>query len=338
MGKTSVEWDVGNRGEIMVSQKQAMTWGVFILAAMAAVYIGGQFNLIPQAGVPAAEGAMPTAPAALTSCQLSGAQTMSIGVYDVDNPGSAVATPSSAVFMAEGGIYSGNTTTVPGGSYKILTTKANYAGTFKVYENGAAHDSLTTGCVVTVPVKQYMKAIDTSAGATVYNTDGITANSVANNLSIGSGGSGTAHVKLTQSASYKHIAGEKNQFVVYINATNVTDWNPAQMSATFDNAACKVLSQGGLDNTAVPAAMTAVFVQGFVCDGDFLANDGAVHDLAIKIVAANGVNPTDQAMSVNFAAADYYQNTIDSSKVEYGGVKDSGAAIQTLQTAAVYVG
>lgn len=256
-------------------------------------------------------------------------QTLSVASYDADKPGTGVSSSYTYYLNPSTGALSpGGNVTNPGTTYTVM---GNVTGYF------ADIGSVTTGNLPSPSLTLTQKAVDTAVSLSVYNTNGVTANTEAANLTIGSAGSGTAQIQTAQSAAYKHLSGKSNKFAVYVNATNVTDWNPAQMSIVWDNTACTALGQSGLSNVATPSALKQVLVYAAVCNGDFLPNDGSPHKLSVKFVAASGTNPVDQDASVCLAGVDYYQDTTNGAVGE-GAVKDSGAAIQTLQCATVNIG
>jgi hypothetical protein len=268
-----------------------------------------------------------------TQCNLATTQTLKNASYDADKPGTATAGETAIVFLnaATGARNPGGLTTTPGVAYSVYTTGTNYFATL---------DSVTTGCTPSPTITQSQKAVDTSVSITAYDNDGISAlgttYGAGNNLSVGSGGSATAHVQLAQSAAYKHLSGKTGKFAVFLNATNVTDWNPSQMSILFDGAVCTPYGSAGLSNAATPTALGGAVVIAAVCTGDFAVNDGSIHNLAVKYNAATGVNPGAQQTEVGIVGVDYYANTVTGA-IEQGAVKDSGAAIQTMQKVLVPV-
>lgn len=266
--------------------------------------------------------------AAAIGCPTILSQTLSNVTYDIDKPTSGAANVLTVYTNAANGqVYPGGTATKQLGTYDALMTgSTSYFGTL-------VH--LTTDCSSSPVATGYLKAVDTPS-VTVYNTDGVTANADANNLSIGASGSGTAHLKMSQGTAYKHLSGESNKFAVFVNATNVTDWAPAQFSAVFDGVPCVAYGSGGLGNTAQPTVLGQTLVTAFVCTGDFAANDGSIHDLAVKLQAASGVNPGLETIGINYVGVDYYKDSV-TGKVAMGAVTDTGAAIQTLRNAKVQI-
>lgn len=273
-------------------------------------------------------------PVPIGSCQLGVVQTLGNITFDADKPSTEITARNTTVYLnsATGAVNALGTTTSPGGTYQILYTKF---GSFSAFV------PVTTTCTASIPVPGYMKTVDSGVTVSVFNTDGITANSgTSGNLSISSGGSGTFHVKMSQSAAYKHLTGDSGKFAVFMNvsSTNQTDYDGSQMSATFDNVPCVPygqVGQTGLDNTKYPVTVTGSVFFAAVCSGDFAPNDGSIHDLAIKVQASNGINPGGLDMSVNFVGIDRYKNTI-TGKVELGAVRDDGkqteaAAVQIKQ-------
>lgn len=258
-------------------------------------------------------------------CVLSVAQTLAVGSYNADKPGTTIATPSVQVFSdaATGKLNPGNMTTQPGYKYKAWAVKANYFG---------AADDITTGCVASPQLSLYQKAVDTAVSSTSFNANGVTLNTQTANQTIGSSGVGSIHLKLQQSASYTHLSGANNKFSVFLTATNVTDWDTTQTVVSFDGKECTTYA--GAQPTALT---TGVLVKGWDCDGDFSAIDGNLHTLDVRLAAANGVNPDSQSLIVNFVGNDLYQDTV-TGVFKVGGVKNDGSAIQTMQTKTVYVG
>lgn len=265
---------------------------------------------------------------------LATTQTISPASYNVDQPSSTVASPV-VVYLnpATGSLNPSGNTTQPRGTYTLYAFYTGYCGASK---------QITTGCDITNPVPIYQKNFDTSISASVFNADGVTANAdtTAGRLAIASGSSATAHIKLLQSTSYSHLSCGKNEFAVFMNATNVTDWNPSQMSAVFDGKVCKGYTAYGYDGTpivgATPTGLGAVKVVAWNCEGDFAPNDGSLHALDVKYQAGTGMAVHAQNTSICYAPVDYYQNTITGA-LEMGAVKDDGSAIQTLQCAPVRV-
>lgn len=261
-------------------------------------------------------------------------QTLSPKGYDADKPGTEVALTNSFVYTADPRsgpvqLNLGGNSTLPGRTYYVFEYASNYVRDLI---------TVTTGCVdSTVPARSTLKQIDTALTLTAKNNDGTTSNDDGANIQgIGASGSTTLHVKVSQTTAYKHLSGLDNKFVVYFNATNVTDWAPAEFSATWDNVPCVFASQGGLSNTANPSALTGVLVQQFVCTGDVSANDGSIHDLAIHVPAASGINPGNQSVGVMFTPVNWYQNSI-TGVLEKGAVTNAGAAIQALQGSTFWV-
>jgi hypothetical protein len=265
--------------------------------------------------------------AAASVCPTIVTQTLANASYDADKPATAVnAAVTVYLSAANGQLYSGALSTQQLGSYDVLYTLSSYFGTIV---------KTTTTCSSTAPVVGYLKAVDTPS-VTAYNTDGTTALSTASNLSVAASGSATAHIKFAQGTTYKHLSGESGKFCIYINATNVTDWAPAQFSAVFNGVPCASAGTG-LANSAQPTVLGGVLVTSFVCTGDFQPNDGTLYDLAVKYQAASGVDPGIELTSVAYVGADYSATAYDatSGKVGLGCVTSAGTAIQTLRSVAV---
>lgn len=252
-------------------------------------------------------------------CNLAAAQTLGLGVYDADKPGTGVGGGFNYVFLDPnaGALNPGNLTTQVGTTYTVFSGKTDYFGAIK---------SITTTCTVSPTLTVYLKAVDTAVTASIINSDGLTANS-ATNQSIASGGSAVVQLRLQQSSAYKHLAGEKGTFTVFLNDSDGATWDASQMTMTFDNKQCTQYT-----GTNPSSAITGVIVKAFTCTGDFAPNDGAQHIAYIKYVALNGVDPVGTVgRYVAFVGDDYYQNTV-TGVIANGPVKDSGAAIQTAQS------
>jgi hypothetical protein len=306
-------------------KKNEMLIGIVIVAALllatGTINFGGAGAVVAPPGGSAAAG-----------CPTIVSATLVNKTYDADKPSTGVTnTPTVYLNAAAGTPYPGGLATQQLASYDVLMTASNYFGTLK---------HTTTSCSATPDVVGYLKGVDTPT-VTVYNTNGITANAVGSApLAIGSSGSGTAHLKFSQTTAYKHLTGESGKFCVLMNATNVSDWNPGQSSAVFNGVPCVAYTSGGLANSATPSVMAgSAYVMGFVCTGDFAPNDGAIYDLAVKIQAASGVDPAAQNISIVYGGADYSGTAFDalSGKVGTACVTESGAAIQTLRDARVVI-
>lgn len=297
---------------------QMLLAGVVIVALL--VFSGYQ--------LPGASGGLLGGGTGTTTCNLATTQTLANASYDADKPGTKVAGAAATVYLnaGTGALAPGGFTTTPGTTYQVYTTASNFFATL---------DSVTPGCTPSPTITQAQKEVDTSVSITAYGNDGISSlgagDGSGNNLTIGASGSATAHVQLAQSAAYKHLSGKTGKFAVFVNATNVTDWAPSQMSILFDGAVCTAYGSAGLSNSATPSALGGSIVYAAVCNGDFAVNDGSIHNLAVKYNAATGVNPGAQNTWVGIVGVDYYANTV-SGAIEQGAVKDSGAAIQTIQT------
>jgi hypothetical protein len=266
-----------------------------------------------------------------TQCNLATTQTLANASYDADKPGTKVAGAVATVYLnaGTGALAPGGFTTTPGTTYQVYTTASNFFATL---------DSVTPGCTPSPTIVQSQKEVDTAISLTAYDNDALSSLGAGigagNNLTIGASGSATAHVQLAQSAAYKHLSGKTGKFAVFVNATNVTDWSPSQMSILFDGAVCTAYGSAGLSNAATPSALGGSIVYAAVCTGDFAVNDGSIHKVAVKYNAATGVNPSAQNSWVSVVGIDYYANTV-SGAIEQGAVKDSGAAIQTTQSVIV---
>lgn len=266
-----------------------------------------------------------TPPPPSGSCTLLNGQTLSIGYFDADKPTTAQTATVKYVYEADGKtLHVGNTSTNPLTAYQVYATGSNVC---------ADLETKNTVCSATDSISLSGKSVDTSVGITNYNTNGITANSVLNNLTIGTGASATLHAKLTQSANYKHLSCKTNQFAVFLNITNATDFDSTQMSASFDGQPCTQYT--GVRPSSLAAGG---FFVGYVCNGDFAAVDGSTHDLAVKIQAASGINPCDQGATLSLLPMDYYQNTISGALSQPAPVKNDGSAIQTVQSSTFYIG
>jgi hypothetical protein len=263
-----------------------------------------------------------------TSCQTIVSQTTQVSAYDADKTGTAVATPTVTVYTdaSTGAKFAGGNSTVQLGTYDLLVQKSNY--------QSVLFDNYKTGCEAAVSPSAFLKQFDTGITVTVYDSNGVTANNASPtyNQTIGNGASATVHVKLQQSAAYKHLGGVNNQFVVWANSTNASDWDSSQESMVFDGTPCSFYTGKQANAIAVGVVKNA-----FICTGDFAPNDGAIHSLDYKAQAASGTDPSSQLVTLSFAPMDYYIDTI-TSKVSTGAVKNDGSAIVALQTASVYYG
>jgi len=300
-------------------KKNDMFIGIVVVALL--LFATGTINF---GGAGAIGGAPPggAGGAAAVGCPTIVAQTLANKSYDFDKRSTVVASADTVYLDAANGVpYPGALATQQLASYDVLMSATNYF---------SALVHTTTTCSATPAVTGYLRGVDTPT-LTVYNTDGTTQNAVANNLSIGSSGSATAHLKFSQTVAYKHLTGESGKFCVFLNATNVTDWAPAQMSAIFNGVPCQSYG-AGLGNTAQPVAITGTQIAAWTCSGiDFQANDGSIYDLAIKLQAASGVNPgIASIVNVYYGGADYYADSVTGA-VATGCVSDTGAAIQTLR-------
>lgn len=310
--------------------------GFFIIIAL--LYLANSFGVINVPGLSIGANSPnvnPPAPIATGSngltgaCVLSSPQVLAVQVTDADRPGTVLA-PTNTVYLnaQTGQLNPGGTTTSPGSSYNVLSNTTNY---FK------GLGSFTTDCAVSPPAALSEKGVDTAVGTAVFNSDGVTSNAVTN-LSVGANAGAAAIIKLSQSASYKHLGGVDGRFAVYVNATNVTDWNPSQMSITFNGVACTPLgSASPAVQTSTPTAIGGVIIYSAVCTGDFPAqSSGTPYNLVVGLYSSSGANPGIQDVGVNFAGVDYYKNTV-SGVVQLGAVKDDGSAIQAMQGATIHV-
>lgn len=316
----------------------AVNLAAWVFIVLAVIFLLNAFGIlsVPGLSVLGTNNPNVTPPAPITSgvpvgsqaCVLSTDQTLQVRTSDNDRPGTTLASTNVVFLNAQtGDVNPGGTSTNPGSTYNVLANTTNY---FK------GLGSVTTGCIANPQLPLTEKGVDTAVSTAVFNADGVTSNTVTN-LTVGSGGVTTAFVNLAQSANYKHLGGVDGRFTVYVNATNVTDWNPSSMSLVFDNTPCVSLGAASpAVQTATPNAIGGVIVYSAVCTGDFAPQDGSIHKLAVRIAAANSVNPGIQDMGVNFAGVDYYQNTV-SGAVQLGSVKDDGSAIQAMQGATIHI-
>jgi len=306
-------------------KKNEMLIGIVIVAAL--LLATGTINFGGAGAI-----AQPAPGGGIVGCALSTTQTIANATYNADKPGTALSSAAVKVFTnpATGALNPGGLVTTPGGAYTLFFTASNYFSTEK---------AVTTGCVASPVVSVQQKAVDTVISKTAYENNGITALSATENLTIGTSGSSTAHIKLAQSAAYTHLSGESGKFFVGVNVTAGTQNNyaPAQMSAVFDGVPCVAYTSAGLSNSATPTVITGVYLTGWVCTGDFAANDGSIHELAVRYAAASGVNPgAENYTSVNIVGIDRYLNDV-TGVLESGAVTNSGAAIQAMQTVGVGV-
>jgi len=321
-----------------MAKMSAVNLAAWVFIALAAVFLLNAFGVVSVPGLSVLGGVNNpnvNPPAPITAgpntgqaCVLSTAQTLQVQATDADRPGTTLS-PTNTVYLNSqtGSLNPGGTSTIPGTTYNVLSNTTNY---FK------GLGSVTTGCVANPQLPLTEKGVDTAVSTAVFNADGVTSNSVTN-LSIGTGGVTTAYVNLAQSANYKHLGGVDGRFSVYVNATNVTDWNPSSMSVVFDNTACVPLgSASPAVQTATPSAIGGVIIYSAVCTGDFAPQDGSIHKLAVRLAAGSSIDPGIQDVGVNFAGVDYYKNTV-SGAVQLGSVKDDGSAIQTMQGATIHV-
>jgi hypothetical protein len=296
-------------------KKNEMLIGIVIVAAL--LLATGTINFGGAGAVVAPPGG-----AAAAGCPTIVSQTLANKTYDADKPATAVAS-SAAVYTnaAAGQPYSGGLATQQLASYDVLMTASNYFGTLK---------HTTTSCSATPEVVGYLKGVDTPTAA-LYNANQITLNT-ASPLAVGASGSGVAHLKLSQTVAYKHLTGESGKLCVFVNVANTSEWDASQSSAVFNGVPCTVFENSGLAASAVPvAATTGTYKMGFVCNGDFAANDGTIYDLAVKMQAASGVNPAATNNTIYYAGADYFANSL-TGKIGVGCATDAGAAIQTLRS------
>jgi len=299
----------------MASNKQLMTYLVVVVVLGLSFFVAKDLGLIggaTTAQVGSGGTGNANAPGGGPACNLAAAQTLSLGVYDADKPGTSVAGGFNYVFLDPntGALNPGNLTTQAGMTYTVLSGKTNYFSALK---------QVTTPCTVSPTLTTYLKAVDTAVVASIINSDGLTANS-GTNQTIGSGGSAVI-------AAYKHLSGEKGTFTVFLNDTSSSTWDASQMSMTFDGKQCTPYT-----GTTPSSGVTGVIVKAFTCTGDFAPNDGAQHIAYIKYVALNGVNPGgNDGRFISFVGDDYYQNTVTGA-IAYGPVKDDGTPIQLIQS------
>jgi hypothetical protein len=264
-----------------------------------------------------------------TSCPTIVTQALVNKTYDMDKQTTAVGNvPTVYLSAANGQIYPGGSATKQLASYDVLLTPiASYFGTLQ---------HITTDCSGTPVATGFVKGVDTPT-VTVKNGDGTTTNADTATLAIGASGSATVHLKFSQAAAYKHLTGESGTYCVFFNATYASNWSVSQSSASFNNVPCTPLASAGLANAVTPSAISNQFVMGFACKGvDFQANDGGIYDLAVKLNAATGIDPTYENTTIVYGGADYYTNTVTGA-VGTGCAKDDGSVIQTLRGARVEI-
>lgn len=308
-----------------------MNFNAFLMpVALFMIIVVGGYYIATSTGVLSQAGATPQNPP-----QQSGPQTetcavsdlnLSVRSSDTDRPGTTLSS-TNTIYDSEGRIIASSAAVSSGQTYDVLAQTSGYL---------AAYESVAVGCTPTPSIQLSETGYDTSITSTVYNANGITANTVANNLTINNGSVAIAYDDLVQSASYKHLGGINDKFVVYLNASTASNFNPSQMAVTFDNQACPVLGSVPNVQQATPTAIQGSVIYAAVCTGDFAPQDGSIHKLSVRIAANTGVTLSTATVGINYAPVDYYKNTITGA-VEKGAVKDDGSAVQTMQTDIVYI-
>ena len=294
---------------------------LMILALVAIIaFVGLGIN------VPGSVGGTPPAGSTGGVCTipLSSAQTLQAGAYDADKPGTSQAPTAQFVYLnaAAGQLNPGNFTTQPGKAYTYYATKANVF---------AAKQDFTTPCNEVSPtITALMKTVDTSITESVINSKGLTENTAVANETLIASGTATVHVRLTPSALYKHLSGATNQYSVYINATNATDWDTSGFSLVgIDGQNCNRASKPN------PSAITkGQVLVGFDCTGDFSGTSNTYREMALTVKSGSLATMTYQPITFNYVGWDYYTNTITGA-LETGPVKNDGTAIQALQNVAI---
>lgn len=252
---------------------------------------------------------------------------LSIRSSDTDRPGTTLS-PTNTIYDSEGRIITSSSAVTSGQTYNVLSQTSGYLADYR---------SVAVGCTPTPSVQMSQTGFDTAITSTVYNANHITPNTISANLTINNGSLAIAYDDLVQSASYKHLGGIEDKFVVYLNASTASNFNPSQMAITFDNQACPVLGSVASVQQATPSAIQGSVIYAAVCTGDFAPQDGSIHTLSARIAANTGVTLSPgTTVGINYAPVDYYKNTITGA-VEKGAVKDDGSAVQTLQTDIVYI-
>jgi hypothetical protein len=303
----------------MVKKNDYLIIGVVVLAL---AFATGIINLGGAGAVGGAQQPSGAGGAASVSCPTIVSQTLSNTTYDADKPTTDVANTATVYLSAANGQpYPGGLSTQQLGTYDVLMTASNYFSTLV---------KTTTSCSATPSVVGYLKGVDTPTAA-LYNANQITLNT-ASPLAVGASGSAVAHLKLSQTVAYKHLTGESGKLCVFVNVANASEWDATQSSAVFNGVPCTVFANSGLGNAIVPAAaVNGTNKMGYICNGDFAANDGTIYDMAIKMAAASGVNPAATNNTIYYGGADYYKDSI-TGKVATGCGTDAGAAIQTLRS------
>ena len=269
-------------------------------------------------------GAGGTAAVAAAACNLPSVQTLSVTAADHD-VGSTLASPLYWVYKNKdtGELFGGNTTVNPNTKYDVYVSQSTAF---------ADVVSIDTDCLPSPSLRVPLKVVDTPTVLTV-NSNGVTPNTaVTSNQTLAASSGATIYVKMSQTAAYRHLSGPTNEFAVFVNATNLSSWDPSQMSASFDGKQCN-------DYTgATPTAVGGYILRGWVCNGDFLPNGGEQHTLAIKLQSSStfATMTTGQSISVSYVGISRYINT-QNNKVETGAVLNTGGAIQTMRHTPVWV-
>lgn len=254
----------------------------------------------------------------------STAQTISAAAYNYDKPNTAVAITDGIVYLSDKKTKNpGNTSTTPGEDYYVYGTASGYCA--DVVKVDASY-------LAAPKARLEVRDFDTAITETFVNNDGRTSNTNTANLTVGSGASTTAFLEIVPSALYKRLSCEDGRVAYWINATNRTDWDSAQFSMRAPNGqACSPIG-------IVPNAISeGQVLKGFACNADFTGSDTSIYKFELTIKAQSGTNPDSQALTVSYAPYDVYENTITGA-LETNPIKDDGSAIQTLQTATLYVG
>ena len=237
-------------------------------------------------GQPQTSGDQSTASCAVNQLNLS------IRSYDNDRPGTSLS-PTNTIYDSEGRIITSSSAVSTGQTYDVLSQTSGYL---------AGYESVAVGCTPTPSVQVPQVGFDTAITSTVYNANHITPNTVSANLTINNGSLAIAYDDLVQSASYKHLGGIEDKFVVYLNASTASNFNPNQMAITFDNQACPVLGSVPSVQQATPSAIQGSVIYAAVCTGDFAPQDGSIYTLSARIAANTGVTLSPgTTVGINYA-------------------------------------
>jgi hypothetical protein len=268
-------------------------------------------------------------PSGVACTGLSVAQTPAFQSFDSNT--NAALTPSTALYIdpVTGLLNPSTTNTVYGKSYSVLMNKTGYASALVAF---------STSCNDPTPmITGKQKALDTSLTFAVYNSDYRTANSVAANQTISAGSQATVEIDLTPSALRKHISGATNEFDVFVNSSlALTQFDTSKFNLGSEGwAKCSPYSAKPGYNAATPSALTGTYVTAFRCTGDISGDNTNIHKLFLT-VGTSATYTGGGMLTVGLAPVDFYQNTLTNA-VEQGSVKNTGAAIHTLQSALVYI-